>query len=241
MTKLRFIIYWLLLIAPSSLEAVPRNDALSGIIAVSSGGETSVIHTQDIEIGKQRTDFVRHILKDRLKYVRNGRRMADFHTWIRKRGGEFQVLSTHGVDAAATSATAGPEKFNYDENESSLNVIRKNDPFAMNRLDLDLPINNLPNLYEGKPIHLMDDLAPSVFQLFWRTVQLSLKFSPVLSTTWLALLSTKFRKVWYKWVATSLGELQSSSLQIVKGFTLLTVWLSERAWAKDCFLLPFFF
>lgn len=216
MARLRLMKYWfLLLIAPVSLEAVarPRRDALSGIVAV-AGGEI-VLHTHDIEIGKQRAEFVRHILKDRLKYVRTGRRMADFHTWLRKRGGQLQVLSTHGVDVNLNSNTnANPpppteesgQQFEYDEQKSSIQVLSRNDPFAVNRLDLDLPVNNLPNLYEGKPIHLMDDLAPSLFQLFWRSVQLSIKFSPVLSTTWLAVLSSQFRKVWYKWLASSLGE-----------------------------------
>lgn len=213
---MRLLLLWLLLIAPSPIKAVSGPHNLNAIVAI-SGGKEDTTHTHDFEVGKARSEFVRHILKDRLKYVRNGRRMADFHTWIRKRGGQLQVLSTHGVDVDVES-TAIQQKddkkdYNYKEEQQSLQVLSKNDPFAMNRLDLDLPVNNLPNLYEGKPIHLIDELAPSVIQLFWRTIQLSLKFSPVLSTTWLAVLSSKFRKVWYKWVATSLGSTSAAFIK----------------------------
>jgi hypothetical protein len=217
---------WILLVGstPAVVVATSR-ETLHKILAVSVATvqaspesqyqQCTVIHTHDMEIGKLRTHFVKHILSDRLKYVQNGRRMADFHSWIRKRGGHGAVLSTHGVQVDLEIAlTPQKNQFGYDENNhrsssgiDSLQVFgSKNDPFAVNRLDLDLPLNNLPNLYEGKPLHLMDDLQPSLVQLFWRTLQLSIKFSPVLSTTWLAVISTKFRKVWYKWVAVSLGK-----------------------------------
>jgi hypothetical protein len=237
MSKLQLIISWLLFVAPIASEAVarPRSDALNGIVAVVGG---QVIHTHDIEIGKQRAEFVRHILKDRLKYVRTGRRMADFHSWIRKRGGDVQVLSTHGVDVsfdALPMSEPKVTKFDYDENHNSLQILQKNDPFAMDRLDLDLPVNNLPNLYEGKPIHLMDEVAASFFQLFWRTVQLSIKFSPVLSTTWLALLSTKFRKVWYKWVASSLGELLFRVRDWSSANFFISIEIKSRRAGWECF------
>jgi hypothetical protein len=217
---------WILLIAPSPASVVAKYpETLQKILPVSVATVRSspaaqdqqcntVIHTHDLEIGKLRTDFVKHILSDRLSYVKNGRRMADFHTWVRKRGGEVTVISTHGVAVDVDMAlTPTRMQFDNDENNhhssssSSLQLFTtKNDPFAVNRLDLELPVNNLPNLYEGKPIHLIDDLQPSLMQLCWRALQLSIKFSPVLSTTWLAVVSTKFRKVWYKWVAVSLGK-----------------------------------
>lgn len=218
---------WLLLIAPTPAVVVATSpQTIQKILAVSVASvrvspenqdqQFTVIHTHDMEIGKLRTDFVKRILSDRLNYVLNGRRMADFHTWIRKRGGDVAVLSTHGVQVdLATTLTPARNQFDYNENNHhSISggggipqvFTSKNDPFALDRVDLDLPVNNLPNLYEGKPIHIMDDLQPSVVQLFWRTLQLSIKFSPVLSTTWLAVVSTKFRKVWYKWVAVSLGK-----------------------------------
>jgi hypothetical protein len=231
---------WLLLIAPSPAVIVvvaTSPETLQKILAVSVATVRStpenhdkesntVIHTHDLEVGKLRTDFVKHILSDRLKYVKNGRRMADFHTWIRKRGGDVTVLSTHGVQVdLEMTFTPARKSFEYDENNphsSSLQVFTsKNDPFAVNRLDLDLPVNNLPNLYEGKPIHLIDELQPSLTQLFWRALQLSVKFSPVLSTTWLAVVSTKFRKVWYKWVAVSLGKYFTKNL-LVHGSTELS-------------------
>ena len=244
---------WLLLIASSPAVVVASSPdkilAISVATAVPSSNLditnhhhhdeepscNTVIHTHDLKIGKLRTDFVKIILSQRLDYVTSGRRMADFHAWIRKRGGQVAVLSTHGVvvdlemisttpTTAATTTTTTPSsltatsttsrQFDKDQNnhnDSSSSILQvfnnnKNDPFAANRLDLDLPVNTLPNLYEGKPIHLMEDLQPSLMQLGWRTVQLSIKFSPVLSTAWLAAISTRFRKIWYKWVAVSLGK-----------------------------------
>jgi len=201
---------------PSNVNLPPSQ--WTQIVALAGGNNeddsSGMIHTHDIAVGKQRTDFVRHILTDRLKYVSSGRRMADFHTWLRKRGGHAAVMSMHGVEVDYDTAmerqelqqAPDQENFQYDENHKAIQVLARNDPFAMNRLDMDLPVNNLPNLYEGKPIHLLDDLQPSLVQLIFRTIQLSFKFSPVLSTVWVAVISSKFRRVWYKWVATSLGK-----------------------------------
>jgi hypothetical protein len=211
------ILLWLLLLAPKSIAVSPgRKSPLNRAVAVSGGTKSEVFHTHDIEIGRRRAEFVRHILSDRLKYVENGKRMADFHSWLRKRGGDVAVLSTHGVDVDVQTFPAAqpPNYYHYDENEHMIHLFR-NDPFAVDKLDLDLPANTLPNLYEGKPIHLIDDLQPSSAQLFVRAIQLGLKFAPVLSTTLLAAVSQKFRKVWYKWLATSLGKSSTSLLRVV--------------------------
>lgn len=206
---------WLVSLAPtavisaSSGASLPVGDnRLNQIATTVSGGE--VFHTHDIELGRRRTEFVRHILTDRLKYVESGKRMADFHTWIEKRRGDPVIISTHGGEVD-TGTIPTSQQANYNEdmaNSKVLSVFTRNDPFSVDRLNLDLPANSLPNLYEGKPIHLIDDLEPSMLQLFLRTIQLSIKFSPVLSTTFLAAISKTFRKVWYKWVSASLGKLE---------------------------------
>ena len=206
----------------TKVAAVSRPSPVNAnLISGVTGGEVAIretAHTHDMLVGKQRIDFVKHILIDRLKYVQNGKRMADFKNWIRKQGGDVAVKSFHGVEVdwepASTSENQKEDEeqrkarqYVYDENHKSLQIFTKNDPFSADRLDLDLPANNnLPSLYEGVPIHLTDNLEPSLLQLFWRTIQLSVKFSPVLSTTFLAVVSSKFRRVWYKWVAASLGK-----------------------------------
>ncbi|CAB9527108.1 ABC1 family protein C21C3.03, mitochondrial [Seminavis robusta] len=236
-TRQRWLLLWLLLASPTAVVA--RGPAFTNknkIIALSAGAIETInnndeIHTHDTEIGRMRTSFVRHILSDRLHYVKNGRRMKDFKAWLRSRGGEVAVLSTHGVEVDLQLAAVpsqqnnnnieeqqlppvpAVEEYHYNEDLVRAAVIKNNDPFAVNKLDLDLPVNNLPSLYEGEPIHLMDELSPSLLQLSWRTIQLSFKFAPVLSTTWLAVLSTKFRKTWYKWVAASLGTTSAAFIK----------------------------
>lgn len=181
-----------------------------------SGGEVAVVsgntHTHDMVIGKQRIDFVKNTLTDRLRYVQSGKRMDDFKTWLRKQGGDLTVKSFHGVDVDWEPLQKESENNNSmddKDNDKSLQVFSKNSvvPFSDDCLDLDLPVNTLPSLYEGVPLHLLDNLEPSLLQLYWRTVQLSYKFFPVLSTTLLAIISSKFRRVWYKWVTASLGKL----------------------------------
>jgi aarF domain-containing kinase len=69
-----------------------------------------------------------------------------------------------------------------------------------------VPILGIPSMYPGDPIHLIDDHPPSYLALIVRFVTLSIKFSPVTSTAWLALLSSKFRdNVWYKWLTSCLA------------------------------------
>ena len=62
-------------------------------------------------------------------------------------------------------------------------------------------------MYPGERIHLIDDRTPSLPRLLTRFVILSVKFAPLTTTMWLAMLSSKFReKVWYKWVSTCLSS-----------------------------------
>ncbi len=73
--------------------------------------------------------------------------------------------------------------------------------------DLSLvPILGIPSMYPGDPIHLIDDRPPSYLALLLRFITLSIKFSPVTSTAWLALLSQKFREnTWFKWLSSCLA------------------------------------
>lgn len=208
MVFVKYIIVWLVLLHPRfGSGSTPKADHLNQIAAFSGGENMEHFHTHNIEIGRSRTELVRNILKDRLKYVETGKRMADFRTWIEKRRGGPVIISTHGGEVNFDSIPV-PQQSNYDEEASSkaLTAFSRNDPFSINRINLDLPANSLPNLYEGKPIHLTEELEPTFFQLFVRSIQLSIKFSPVLSTTLIAAVSKKYRKTWYKWVAACLGK-----------------------------------
>ena len=227
---LQHAILVLLVVLCTKVAAIARprdnNANHKNIISGITGGEVSVVsnsdatHTHDTAVGKQRIDFVKHTLTDRLHYVQNGKRTADFKEWLKKQGGDVTVKSFHGVevDWEPLENPLEDNPNNDKGNEKSLQVFSKasnNGPFSEDCLDLDLPANTLPSLYEGVPIHLLDNLEPSLAQLYWRTVQLSFKFFPVLSTTFFAVISSKFRRVWYKWVTASLGKFSGMILVLI--------------------------
>ena len=157
---------------------------------------------QDIH---NRIEFVKSTLSDRLKYVRQGKRMADFQAWIQEQGGEAKIFSMHGIDV----------NFEMDElqnMELDINIaplphkIKASDPFLPDRLNLSLG-NNTEHLFHAPVKSITDANAPTVLQLSLRATKLSFLFAPALSTAWLALLSKKFRcEVWYKWVAHCLAN-----------------------------------
>lgn len=209
---LQHTILVLLVLCTKNAAAIARPRSNANHIRGITGGEVAVVssdtaHTHDMAVGKQRIDFVKHTLVDRLRYVHSGKRTADFKTWLRKQGGDVTVKSFYGVEVDwEPLENPSEEKPNNDKSLQVLSKDNNSGPFSEDCLDLDLPANTLPSLYEGVPIHLLDNLEPSLAQLYWRTVQLSFKFFPVLSTTLFAVISSKFRRVWYKWVTASLGK-----------------------------------
>ena len=142
--------------AISRPRANNRINQISGI----SGGEVAVrdenTHTHDMAIGKLRIDFVKNTLTDRLRYVQTGKRMADFKTWLRKQGGDVTVKSFHGVDVDWEPLQGSHENENSVEDKDNGKILElfsnnKNTDglFSDDCLDLDLPANILPSLYEG--------------------------------------------------------------------------------------------
>jgi aarF domain-containing kinase len=64
----------------------------------------------------------------------------------------------------------------------------------------------LAHFYRGS-VHDWDSTPPTALQLALRAVKLSIVFAPVITTSWLAVLSSKFRRgVWYKWISNCLAS-----------------------------------
>ena len=158
----------------------------------------------------ERIEHVRGVLAARLEQVLNGKRATSFAKWADKQG-DLKILSTHGVDevdlsitntTSSTTTTTATTTAADNKNKKQQNTL-----FPNNKLDLDLvPVESLPNLYPGKPQHLIDDRPPSFVELFFRSIKLGFNFAPVTMTTWLAVLSPSFREhIWYKWIASCLA------------------------------------
>jgi hypothetical protein len=160
---------------------------------------------------RQRTRYVRHMLSERFHFVDSGKRAQEFAKWAKKSGGAT-ILSTHGLDmddAVLDVVTVDKEYQEALELKDNQGVLDLSDDtlFPNDMRDMDLvPILGIPSMYPGDPIHLIDDHPPSYLALLVRFITLSIKFSPVTSTAWLALLSSKFRdNVWYKWLTSCLA------------------------------------
>lgn len=85
----------------------------------------------------------------------------------------------------------------------------KHDPFAADRMNLDLVLTsrNPSECFDESSGSGVQNRPPTRWQLLGRAVQLGVHFMPVWSTTPLALLSKAFReRVWYHWVASALGS-----------------------------------
>jgi hypothetical protein len=191
-----FVTYLLVDFTDASMDNTPS-------AAASAKSLVGVQTEQDIQ---NRIEFVKTALSDRLHYVRQGKRMADFHSWIREQGGEAKIFSMHGVDV----------NFEMDElqnMELDINIaplpqrIKPSDPFLADRLNLSFGNNTEHSFHPSSVKSLTDGNAPTVLQLSLRATKLSFHFAPALSTVWLAILSKKFRcEVWYKWVAHCLAN-----------------------------------
>lgn len=70
----------------------------------------------------------------------------------------------------------------------------------------DPTTTSVAHFYQGSA-HDWDQPHPSALQLTLRAMKLSVIFAPVVTTSWLAVLSPRFRRgVWYKWVANCLAS-----------------------------------
>ena len=170
-----------------------------------------VISVEMNRLKRQRTSYVRHMLSERYHYVESGKRASDFAKWLKKSGGA-KILSIHGlnIDDAVLDVVAADKQHQKALDLKDKDILDLSDDtlFPHDMRDMDLvPIVGIPPMYPGDPIHLIDDRPPSSLALLFRFIALSIKFSPVTSTAWLALFSQKFReKVWYKWLSWCLAS-----------------------------------
>jgi hypothetical protein len=164
----------------------------------------SIVTLPSLTTNKERIGYVQQILSDRIDYLQNGKRKADFHQWVQERGGQAAIFSMHGVDV---NFELDPEKgLDLQLEVFPLPKQRKNDPFLPDRMNLGLSNITTNSFYMGN-VGNWDDRSPSSVQLLLRAVKLGIHFCPVVSTTWLALISKRFRRgFWYGWVATSLAS-----------------------------------
>lgn len=170
-----------------------------------------VISVEMKRLQRQRTSYVRHVLCERYHRVESGKRSNEFAKWVKKSGG-VTILSTHGldIDDAVLDVVAADKEYEQALELKDLDILDLSDDtlFPKDMRDMDLvPIIGIPSMYPGDPIHLIDDRPPSYLSLMLRFITLSIKFSPVTSTAWLALFSQKFRdNMWYKWLSKCLAS-----------------------------------
>jgi aarF domain-containing kinase len=198
-----------------------------------------------------RAAFVREVLGRRLRYVDSGKRLQDFTKWVKDQGGDTTIFSMHGVnndgDNSNDSETESENNNNTKNSESKSHINadkftrhkdqqlllqiqtpptrkEKNDPFATDRLNLDLVLlpNTPPSQYTGKQLNTINLRPPSALKLSLRAMRLSVHFAPVMSTVGLAVVSKTFRQhIWYGWVSSCLGSAGAS-------FTKWAQWAATR-------------
>jgi hypothetical protein len=177
----------------------------NGIIAIAgSAASRSLVKVPALEDKQARIGYVQKSLCDRLEYVMKGKRMWDFHEWVKEQGGEANIFSMHGIDVNFEMDEV--QNMDLELNISPLSKQKRNDPFLPDRMNLKLP-NCTDVLFNTGNAKEKYDKPPSSLQLSLRAITLSLHFAPVLTTAWLAAFSKTFRcGVWYRWVAACLGS-----------------------------------
>jgi len=158
------------------------------------GGGIALTKVEVAALENARICHVRHVLNQRVELVLSGARQREFTKWAKK--GNVTIFSMHGSEELDLDFVAAETLIASDD------MI-----FPDDKLNLDLvPVATLPSLYPGKQQHLMDRQAPSVVELLLRSLHLGLIFTPIISTSILALLFPSFRELfWYKWVANCLA------------------------------------
>lgn len=147
-----------------------------------------------------RISHVRTTLNNRLHAVLAGSRTRQFEKWASKQG-DLQVISMHGVDESKLD-------FDKDGDDGDGRTESSDGLFPDDAINLSM-IGGLgvPELNQGNHVELPGEHGVSVLDLLLRSIQLGFHFTPVVSTSWLAFLSSTFRtKVWFKWVATCLAS-----------------------------------
>lgn len=194
---------------------------------------TTITDTSTIQFQKQcdeRSVYIKNILCRRHQHVLNGKRMKDIVTWMKDHQSDDpteSIISIHGLPqksnhietqkntqtistlASSTSTTKLPKKIN------------KNDPFPIDRRNLNFDNNLLfslpstqPQNDNGTPVSCFVDISgeisletqpPTILQLGVRMVQLMINFAPIWSTMGIAICSSTFRqRYWYKWITQSI-------------------------------------
>lgn len=193
----------------------------------------------------ERIQMVQQWLCDRHSYVISGRRMADFASWVNSQpGGEAKVFSLHGVDVNFEiddiksmelevdlySTTTSPSTKRQNPIGSQMN---SNDPFLPDRMNLNfhrdgsfdttssspsslaVAPSHVDRYYRGS-VHEWEQNPPTPLQLALRAVKLSFVFGPVISTSWLAVISKSFRQnIWYKWISNCLATSGAAFIKYV--------------------------
>ena len=202
-----------------------NNGATSGMSKSLVRYPTSTIHTPGLdEAQRQRILQIQELLCDRHEYVMGGHRLRDFSNWISEQGGEAKIFSMHGVDVNFEQDEFQNMEMSVEIYPMSSREMKSNkDPFLPDRMNLNIPVTSSStavaksveectdcqshaHYYQGKA-HDWDETPPTALQLTLRAMKLSVIFAPVVTTSWLAVVSSKFRRnVWYKWVANCLAN-----------------------------------
>lgn len=156
-----------------------------------------------LELAGARVLYVRNNLDERLNAVLSGARARQFVKWASKN--DLKIVSMHGVDESVSSTTFNTVERHHDDRRKR-GVMS---PFPSNIRDLSMLENqNSPNRqYLGTSMAELDDRPPSKSDLLFRSIRLGISFGPIVCTSWLAMLSSKFRdKIWYTWIASCLAS-----------------------------------
>jgi aarF domain-containing kinase len=173
---------------------------------------------------RQRIMEIQELLCDRHEYVMDGHRLSDFSQWICEQGGETKIFSMHGVDVNFQADEFHNMEMSVEIYPLSSREMKSNkDPFLPDRMNLNIPVTSSSkavaarvekcsesqshaHYYQGI-VHDWDKTPPTALQLALRAMKLSVIFAPVVTTSWLAVVSSRFRRnVWYKWVANCLAN-----------------------------------
>jgi predicted unusual protein kinase regulating ubiquinone biosynthesis (AarF/ABC1/UbiB family) len=164
------------------------------------------------------------LLCDRHEYVVAGHRQSDFTDWVRGQGGEAKIFSMHGVDVNFEIDDLRNVELSIELYPAETGIVankqrqHRNDPFLPDRMNLNhhrvvdvVTVNDgvsteQPVTFYKGVVHDWDEKAPTSLQLALRAVKLTFIFAPVVTTSWLAMISQTFRRgVWYKWIADCLA------------------------------------
>jgi hypothetical protein len=135
---------------------------------------------------------VRHILIKRLHSVLSGARARQFDRWALKQT-DLKVISMHGVKETDLEFV---NKFSSVIETSHDNIFSDN---IMNLGILSGP---------GAEYQLNEkSMKPTILDLLFRSIKLTINFMPVTSTALLAFISSTFRdKIWFPWFASCIAS-----------------------------------